>query len=479
MALCRVILVGIFVGMLTIVGAAAPASATSASAAATPTDVTGEPWSSPAHPVTCNVSAAQVSCVPDNASEIKPQKCYLGVLMAGERVAICTTYEGHASAIQAAGGKEVMVGYGCSLGDVVCVTFENAGRGMALATMAMMFSVAENMKFDTSTLLWDAATGEWSFWAWAVLIVLLVAMMWSVTAAAISGERRELVGALLRSFLAFPASVLSLWATGHVLNAIDDLTWYILSRDGAWGLFRTLQQVMWAGGEANYFFGFLIHALLMIGLLLLMLVFTFRNIALAALIMIGPLAWMIYPVRGIGPQWVVRYFSALIVLLLTAPLTIAFVTLIVNGLSAMDSIWNPQAWPLLVGLVMVSFAPFAVFGLFSFVGAVAADSLGSNLGSRAAGAARTAGRTVTSIPTRLGGSPAGISSGGPSTSTSSTAGSRSRIGGSVMSPSRSGRTAGAARPASAATPGGRASARPTPSPSPQTSVPPRKEGSVS
>jgi hypothetical protein len=131
--------------------------------------------------------------------------------------------------------------------------------------------------------------------------------------------------------------------------------------------------------------------------------------------MVGPLAWMIFPVRGIGPQWVVRYFSAVIVLLLTAPLTIGFVTLIVNGLASIDTIWNPQAWPLLVGLVMVAFAPFAVFGLFSFVGAVAADSLGSSLGSRAGGAARTMTRSAAAIPTRLGGAVAGIRSRGSST----------------------------------------------------------------
>ena len=224
-----------------------------------------------------------------------------------------------------------------------------------------------------------------------MLIVVFIAMIWAITAAAIGGDRRELLGAILRSFVAFPATALSLWMIGTVLNSIDDLTWYILSRDGIGGLFGTLQKVMWAGGEANYFFGFLIHGLLMVALFLLMLVFTFRNIALAALIMVGPLAWMIFPVRGIGPQWVVRYFSAVIVLLLTAPLTIGFVTLIVNGLATMDTIWNPQAWPLLIGLVMVAFAPFAVFGLFSFVGAVAADSFGSSLGSRAASAGRRDG----------------------------------------------------------------------------------------
>ena len=122
----------------------------------------------------------------------------------------------------------------------------------------------------------------------------------------------------MRSFIAFPASAIALWLTGHLLNAIDDLTWYVLNRSGPDGLFSTLQSVMWAGGRANYFFAFVLHAILMIGMLLMLLVFAFRNIVLAALIAVGPIAWMLFPVRGLGPQWVVRYVSAVVVLLLTA-----------------------------------------------------------------------------------------------------------------------------------------------------------------
>jgi hypothetical protein len=185
-----------------------------------------------------------------------------------------------------------------------------------------------------------------------------------------------------------------------------------MNRHGPLGLFSTLQSVMWAGGQANYFFAFLIDGLLMFGMLLLMLVFAFRNIALAALIMVGPVAWMIFPVRRIGPQWVVRYVSAVVVLLLTGPLTIGFLTLIINGLARVKTIWDPQSWPLLVGLVLVAFAPFAIFGLFSFAGAVAADSLGSRLGSHGARMTTNVARSAARIPTRMGGLPAGVSSGG-------------------------------------------------------------------
>lgn len=404
------LITGTALGLALALGAALPATADSMHPveplfAAT---VQGEPWSSPAHPVDCEDSSGQVSCTPIEPASVTAQQCFSGVLVAGTRSTLCTTYAPHVEAIRNDGGKPLTVAYGCSIGDVVCMTFENAGRGMALTATSMMFAVTDNMRFDTSSLLWSAAVEEWSFWQWAILIVLLGAMVWAIAAAIVSGDREQLVGALVRTFIAIPAVPLTLWVTGHLLNAIDDLTWYILHRDGPGSLFVTLQGVMWAGGQANYFFAFVIHGLLMIGMLLLMLVFTFRNIVLAALIAVGPIAWMVFPLRGIGPQWVVRYASAVVVLLLTGPLTIGFVTLIINGLSTVKTIWDPQSWPLLFGLVLVAFAPFAIFGLFSFVGAAAADGIGSASASHAGRIGTGAARSAVSIPSRLGASPAGV-----------------------------------------------------------------------
>ncbi|WP_341977843.1 hypothetical protein LTA6_001899 [Microbacterium sp. LTA6] len=470
MNMLRVLRFGVTVGIALVLasGSAAQAS-TPADAANTPpmsASVGGEPWSAPAFDVDCQSSSGQVNCTPNDTQQVTAQQCFVGVSFGGERAMVCTTYEGHVKAIQADGGTPLLVKYGCSLGDAVCLTFENAGRGMAIAATAIMFLVADAMRFDTSTLLWAAAVGEWSFWQWAILIITFGAMVWAVAAAVVSGDREELVGALVRSFIAVPAVPITLWLTGHLLNAIDDMTWYIMNRDGPLALFSTLQSVMWAGGQANYFFAFLIHGLLMLGMLLLMLVFTFRNIVLAALIMVGPVAWMLFPVRGVGPQWVVRYSSAVMVLLLTGPLTIGFVTLIINGLASVKTIWNPQSWPLLVGLVLVAFAPFAIFGLFSFVGAVAADGVGSRLGSHGGRMAGNAGRTAARIPTRLGGLPSGIHSpgGGPkSTGPMSKTGARSGALRRASTPTRN-RTA--------TTSGGSHSGGPTastPRPSPQAS----------
>lgn len=477
----RALRLGVVVGIALALGSATAAQAmtTDAASPVSMAAVTGEPWSAPAFPVDCQSASAQVTCTPSDPASVTAQQCFMGVSLGGAKATVCTTYEGHVQAIGADGGKALAVKYGCSLGDAVCLTFENAGRGMALTATAMMFLVADNMRFDTNTLLWSAAVGEWSFWQWAILIITFGAMVWAVAAAVVSGDRSELVGALVRSFIAIPAVPISLWLTGHLLNAVDDMTWYIMNRDGPLGLFSTLQSVMWAGGQANYFFAFLIHGLLMLGMLLLMLVFAFRNIVLAALIMVGPVAWMLFPVRGIGPQWVVRYVSAVVVLLLTGPLTIGFITLIINGLASVKTIWDPQSWPLIIGLVLVAFAPFAIFGLFSFAGAVAADGVGSRLGSHggqmAAGAARSAAR----IPTRLGGLPSGArpASGGPSStgpSSKSAAPRSTRVDtprGAPTPVQGSSNTAGNTRGTSA---GGK-SAPPSP-PSPQ---PPKTDGSPS
>jgi hypothetical protein len=234
-------------------------------------------------------------------------------------------------------------------------------------------------------------------------------MVWSIAAAVVSRDHEQLVSALVRSFIAVPAVPLTLWTIGQLVNALDSMTWYILDRSGPDSLFVTLQKVMWAGGQASYFFAFLIHCILLVAMLLLVFVFMFRNLALAVLIAVGPVAWMIFPVRTLGPQWVIRYVSAVAALLLTGPLTIGFLTLIVHGLAGVKTIWDPQSWPLLLGLVMVAFAPFAVFGLFSFIGGAAVDGIGSRMGGGVSRGAGTAARGLTRLPSRVGSTPAGRS----------------------------------------------------------------------
>jgi len=325
---------------------------------------------------------------------------------------VCTTFQGHQDAIRAAGGSALLVSYGCSIGDLVCSTFENFGRGLALGATAAAFAMATSISFNTDSTLWSAAVKQWSFWQWAVLVILFAAMVWSITAAVVSRDHEQLIAAFVRTFIAVPAVPLTLWTIGNLVNSLDDMTWYILDRTGPDSLFVTLQKVMWAGGQSNYFFAFLIDGLLLVAMLLLVFVFMFRNLALAVLIAVGPVAWMIFPIRSVGPQWVIRYLSAVAALLLTGPLTIGFLALIINGLGGVKTIWDPRSWPLLLGLVMVAFAPFAVFGLFSFIGGAAVDGIGSRIGGGVSRGASTAALGLTRLPSRVGASPARRAPGG-------------------------------------------------------------------
>ena len=287
MNLARTLRLGLLVGIALAVGTGPMAHAVTTDTAASPVrmgvPVSGEPWSAPAFEVECQVASGQVTCTPTDPGKVTAQQCFIGVSLGGERATVCTTYDGHVQALQADGGTPLVVQYGCSLGDAVCLTFENAGRGLALAGTGMMFLVADNMRFDTSTLLWSAAVDQWSFWQWAILIITFGAMVWAVAAAIVSGDRSELVGALVRSFIAIPAVPLTLWLTGHLLNAVDEMTWYILNGDGAAGMYSTLQSVMWAGGQANYFFAFLIHGLLMLGMVLSVAMATVLDVVLLGL----------------------------------------------------------------------------------------------------------------------------------------------------------------------------------------------------
>ncbi|NYE18088.1 hypothetical protein [Microbacterium immunditiarum] len=427
--------------------------------------VSGEPWSAPGYPVECKREGDLVSCTPVDPSFVVAQQCYLGVVTAAGTALVCTTFEDHRPLIEARGGKPTLVDYGCSFGDLACAAFEGAGRGMAISATAAMYVMATNVSFNTESVLWDAAVGEWAFWRWAVLFVVLLAMIWTITAAAVNKDREELVGALLRCALALPMVPFTLWVTGHLVNAVDDMTWYILSRDGITGLFRTMQSVMWAGGQAAWFFAYLMHGLLLVAMVLLIFVFMFRNLGLAALVAIGPVAWMLFPLRRIGPDWVIRYISALLTLLLTGPLTIGFVSLIVHGLAGVKTIWDPAAWPLVVGLAAVAVAPFAIFGLFSFLGGVAVDSIGSRMGATTARAGSTAAHTIIRMPTRLASSPAGQSvsrgpapaggSAGGASSPRQPAGATASAPATTASPARSlsgGSTAPLPAPAPAAAP---------------------------
>ena len=356
--------------------------------------VTGQPWSAPAAPVNCSRQDNQVKCVPTSADGVQQARCFLDVKLGGDLVTVCTSSKQSADALAGAGQKEAKLAFGCSFGDAVCLAMEGMGFAAAIAATAMMYAVIDASKFSTSGVLWDAATGEWSFWAWAVLGALFIASAWAIASAAVSREKSDVLGAIARTFGAVIGIPLTLWITGYVVDMFNELNEYVLAKKGAVGLFSTMQQVMWAGGAASYWWMNIMCTLLLVATVLLMLVFSFRSLALAVLIMVGPIMWVLFPVRRIGSQWLIRYFSAMLALLLTGPLTFGLMSLVLSSLANLDTIWDPQAVAPLIGLLLVAFSPFAAFGLFSVVGGAAVDAIGSRMGDSARRSVTTTTRQV-------------------------------------------------------------------------------------
>jgi len=311
-----------------------------------------------------------------------------------ERLTICTTAEANQKAIVGDGGKELTFAYGCTFADPACTIAEATSRSMAGVVMGALSWTISNTSFNTSGYLWDSATGEWSWWQGAVLFVVLGAGIWAITSAAVSGDRAELVGAVVRTLLALPVSMGALWLTGTLLNIIDDLTKPLLDRSGnGFGLYATMQNLIFGGGGANWTLATLTLSLLTVGSLVLMVVFSFRNLALAALIAMGPVAFMLFPMR-IGRQWVARYVAAVLALMLTTPLTIGFLMLVLRGIGKVQNLTDFQAIPLGIGMIMIGFAPLAIFGLFSFVGESVGDGAASLGAQRATRVATSSTKTI-------------------------------------------------------------------------------------
>lgn len=270
----------------------------------------------------------------------------------------------------------------CGFGDGACALFEGWSRALISDAVGGMVSILGTGQFTTQGALWDAASGEWSYWAWAVLGVMLIATVWSLVQAMASRDRADVATAITRALVAWPMILITYWLGRELVTVFDQWTLYTLTRgDSLAGVFRRFSQIIYAGGEGHYFMTFAISVAIWVGTKLLIVVFALRTLGLAALLMVGPVAWMMFPVKGIGPQWVIGYFSAGFTLLLAGPLTMGFVSLILRGLGNLTVLWSPEAWPLLLGLILVVFAPFAVMSLFSFAGAAAADRLGGAVGS--------------------------------------------------------------------------------------------------
>lgn len=374
-----------------------------------------------------------VNCAGSTAATSGTTECWINVPTTTDGVAatsttVCTssTDQTHRDTLKAAVARDPNAVQGhCGFGDGTCAMFEGFSQALISDSVGTMVGIVGTGQFTTEGTLWDAASGEWSYWVWAILGVLFCATVWSITQAMYSRDRADMVTALTRTVVAWPMILITYWGGSQLISVFDNWTLYTLTRgDSLAGVFRRFSQIIYAGGEGHYFMTFLIALAIWVGTKLLIVVFALRTLGLAVLMMAGPVAWMMFPVKSIGPQWVVAYFSAGFTLLLAGPLTMGFITLILRGLGNLKVLWSPEAWPLLLGLILVVFAPFAVMSLFSFAGASAADRLGSaagNAGRFGVNTARGAGRQASGLGRqamqwapvgRSNARPAGLPSGG-------------------------------------------------------------------
>ncbi|TFD50734.1 hypothetical protein E3T43_18040 [Cryobacterium sp. Hh7] len=402
--------------------AATPLPAAAASAGA----IEGEPWSGPAFPLDCTGSAARISCTPEDVYDGTPERCFKGVKYSGATVTVCTRSQDNVGALTDTGGKELKLEYGCGAVDAMCTVAESMARGIASVITGGIAWVIENTSFNTNSYLWTAAVSEWAWWSWVVLIVILIAGVVAITTALWSRDSGELTAAIIRFFLAVPLSAGSLWLVGNIVDVVDQLVDPLLTRGGQGeGLYRTVENIIFGGGLGNIWLAQAVLTLLVIGVVVLVFVFSFRNLALAALVALGPVAFMLFPMK-IGVQWVIRWFSAVIALILTTPLTLGFLMLVLKGFAEVDSMWSIQALPLGLGMIMIAFAPVAVFSLFSFIGAGATSAI-DNIASRGGATAKqSGGRAARSLSSAVASrtaavrrrAPSAPSSGGPTPRTS-------------------------------------------------------------
>lgn len=429
--------------------AAEPTVSSRAAATASGEEVTGQPWSAPAQPVACTLVASTVSCVPVDNADTVPSGCFKRVQLGAGEVTVCSTAKSNQEALKKA-GAELKYEWGCQATWDVCATMEGLSESMATTVVVTAAKVWDAFRFNTSSLLWTAAVDQWSFWVWAVWIVIVAAGIIAITQAAFSGSPADVIAAVVRMGVAFPLTQASLWLMGQVLNAVDQLTIWLVND----APLDKMSDLLFASGIVNPLGGVAVMAMVMVAVILMLFTLMFRNIALAALIMVGPLAWMLFPMRSIGKEWLVRYFSAFAALLLAGPLMMSLLGMITTGLDAVNSLWDPSIWPFLLALVLLCFAPLAVFTLFSFVGGTAVDQVAGSAAARVKGGSQSLTRAIPRP--RAGQAPAGRPGG---------AGAAGAAGPGRLTPSTASTTprGGASRPASAPAP----VAQPTPATAPR------------
>lgn len=385
--------------------AAEPVTLSQASVVAAATDdgpVEGESWSAPAVPVSCIRTGITVTCMPLDSASTVVMSCYLGVPLGTERVTVCASSKDSQSALEGKSDKKLDYQWGCAQTWDLCGSLESAAEAMSVQSIDAAGRTTASISFTTKSALWTAAMGQWSFWVWAVWIVLLAAGIVGITQAAFSGSPADVLAAIVRLAVTVPLTQATLWLMGELSDVVNSLTLDLFASADPFG---TIVGLLFSGGQVNPFFGTAAALLVLVVCGLMLLVFMVRNVALAALVMVGPVAWMLFPLRTIGKQWVVGYVSAFAATLLTGPLMMSLLAFATSGLKSVNSLWDPAIWPFMLAMIVICFAPLAVFGLFSFAGGSVIDGAAAGAGRAAHGASSRVFRQIPSP--RVGGAGGG------------------------------------------------------------------------
>lgn len=285
--------------------------------------------------------------------------------------------------------KPYGIDFDCGFGDVVCALQEDYAVGMLSWGMGAITWAMNATAFTTDGALWVGAASEFSWWRWAVVLVTIVAMAWGITVGLLKQDGAMIRTAVIGGILAWPAAELAVWTLGHLLNVSELLTDSVMNSRGG-GTFAEQLAALANGGSAEDRMAVMLTAtLLALGSVVLVFVFAFRNLALMVLVAFAPLAFMLAPVRP-GARVIATWAAAVLALLVTKPLTIGLLSLILQTGQGLESLWVPEALPLLIGIILSVFMPFVAFTLFDFVG------------TQAVGSAEGAGRAVTGSAMRGG-----------------------------------------------------------------------------
>jgi hypothetical protein len=355
----------------------------SAAVSAAQGEVTDQEWSAPAADVECIRTGIRITCTPTELASSVEERCFNKVLIGEQQNTVCSTSEDNIESIKDKGGEELKIDFNCALLDPSCTVGQTVASAFATSIGAQLSWAISQTSFNSDSRLWEASLTEWAWWQGAIILVILGAGIVAIVMAVATGDRSDLVTAVSRFALSLPLSAASLWIIGKLLDIVDLMVEPIINRtNGGGGVEKFMENLIFGGGGGNVFAATTILGLLAIATGVLVAVFSFRNFALAALISMGPVAWMLFP-TSFGKQWVVRYFSAVIALILTTPLTLGLLALVITGVGGVDTLWSIQALPFGIGLCMIAFVPIAAFSMFSFIGGTAADAVGSRMGSSA------------------------------------------------------------------------------------------------